>query len=302
MDIACPKCLATYEIDVATLSPSGRKVRCAACGEIWRVVAPASPEPANADLSVAALSEAAASADPAETEPAKTESAAIDHPALDRAEIDRAEIDHPAMDRAGAAPAASDPTDVAAPDPDQPDAPPPTARKRRAPWSADAGAGRARPPVWRRIANSRIADWRIAACAAALVVVAGGLHQRERVVRAMPQSARLYAAVGLPVNLRGIDIRNVRSRIAKDGEESVLVVDGDLVNVAGRPVDVPRLHFALLAADGRQIYVWSAQADRAALQPGETLNFRRRLAAPPPEARDVSVRFLNRSDITAGIK
>jgi hypothetical protein len=67
-------------------------------------------------------------------------------------------------------------------------------------------------------------------------------------------------------------------------------------------VDVPRLYFAVLGKDGQQIYAWSAQADRSSLQPGEKLNFRRRLAAPPSESKDVSVRFLTRSDITAGIR
>jgi predicted Zn finger-like uncharacterized protein len=36
MDIACPTCTATYEIDDATVGETGRKVRCVACGTIWR--------------------------------------------------------------------------------------------------------------------------------------------------------------------------------------------------------------------------------------------------------------------------
>ncbi len=40
MDIACPNCAAAYELDDATVGPKGRKVRCAACGEVWRVMPP----------------------------------------------------------------------------------------------------------------------------------------------------------------------------------------------------------------------------------------------------------------------
>ena len=163
-------------------------------------------------------------------------------------------------------------------------------------WVDDAARSKP-PPVWRRLANLRTG----AAAAVALLLFAA-LHQREQVVRLLPQTARLYAAAGLKVNLRGIEIRNVQSRVVSEGEDSVLVVDGELVNIAGRRVDVPRLHFALLGPEGRQVFVWSAQADRPALQPGETLPFRRRLAAPPADAREVSVRFLTPSDITAGIK
>jgi hypothetical protein len=144
--------------------------------------------------------------------------------------------------------------------------------------------------------------WPSAAIAASLLLVVAGLHQRDRLVRYVPQMAKLYAALGMPVNLRGIAIVNVASRIVNDNEESVLVVDGDLVNITERKVDVPRLYFAVLGKDGQQIYAWSAQADRPSLQPGEKLNFRRRLAAPPAESKDVSVRFLTRSDITAGIR
>lgn len=74
------------------------------------------------------------------------------------------------------------------------------------------------------------------------------------------------------------------------------------MSVAARSVPVPRLHFTLLGPEGRPIHAWSAPAERATLQPGESLPFRRRLAAPPAEAAAVSVRFLAGSDITAGIR
>jgi predicted Zn finger-like uncharacterized protein len=244
MDIACPECAAAYEIDEATLGPAGRRVRCAACGTVWRAMPVAPPDAASADdRPPAEAGEPAALA----AEPAPAEEPAAAQPAGSR-------------------------------------------------WVDDA-AGAKPLPVWRRAANLRIG-----ALAAIALLVFVALHQREHVVRLLPQTARLYAATGLKVNLRGIEIRNVQSRVVSEGEDSVLVVDGELVNVAGRRVDVPRLHFALLGPEGRQVFVWSAQADRPALQPGETLPFRRRLAAPPAEAREVSVRFLTPSDITAGIK
>ena len=36
--------------------------------------------------------------------------------------------------------------------------------------------------------------------------------------------------------------------------------------------------------------------------PGESLAFRSRLASPPPDAREVLVRFFNRRDLVAGIQ
>ena len=263
MDIACPSCAAAYELDAATVGAKGRKVRCAACGEIWRVMPGESAAPAAAEPE-------AASAWPPDTE---TVEGAATQTAPPEGEA-----------------ATEPPAETAAPEPEP--APPRGARRVR-----EAGSGSTKPAAWRGLLN-----WRVASVTGALLVMTVGLLEREAVVRLLPQTARLYAAVGLPVNLRGIEIRNVKSRLVVDGDEPVLVIDGDLVNVADRKVDVPRLHFALTGAYGRQVYVWSAQADRANLQPGETLNFRRRLAAPPAEAKTVSVRFVTRSDITAGIR
>jgi hypothetical protein len=131
---------------------------------------------------------------------------------------------------------------------------------------------------------------------------ASGYAVRDKVVRMLPHSAAIFDAVGKPVNLRGIDIREVRSRLVDDNGVNILVIDGNLVNVAGDRVPVPRLRFAVIGDKGQELYVWSAQADKPQLQPGETLAFRRRLAAPPTEGKDVTVRFLGASDITAGLK
>ncbi len=269
MDIACPKCAAAYELDESTVGSKGRKVRCAACGEVWRVLPPQPvlyspldppPEPPAETGETAAAEPAAITAEGATPDAAPTDGAAGGEPPAETVEAD----------------------------------PPP---QRGARLVKDKGGRAAKSSVLRSIAN-----WRVATVAGTALVLAAGFVEREAVVRLLPQTAKLYAAAGFPVNLRGIEIRNVKSRLVVDNDEPVLVVDGDLVNVADRKVDVPRLHFSLIGADGRQVYVWSAQADRANLQPGETVNFRRRLAAPPAEAKNVSVRFVTRSDITAGIR
>src|SRR5262249_55878201 len=66
---------------------------------------------------------------------------------------------------------------------------------------------------------------------------------RSDVVRWLPQTASLYAAIGLPVNLRGLIFTGVTTeREAQSGVE-VLVVQGTIVNTVKRPVEVPRLGF-----------------------------------------------------------
>src|SRR5215468_8249347 len=66
---------------------------------------------------------------------------------------------------------------------------------------------------------------------------------RSNVVRWLPQMASFYAAIGLPVNLRGLVFTNVTTeRETNDGVE-VLVVQGMIVNIVKRAVEVPRLRF-----------------------------------------------------------
>lgn len=133
-----------------------------------------------------------------------------------------------------------------------------------------------------------------AAVAALVLLVGVGLMQRQSIVRALPQTARLYAAVGLPVNLRGLAFEGVRSSLVRDGDQSILVVEGEIRAVAKAGVDLPRLQLSLRGADGHEIYAWTADAPRAVLQPGEVTPFRARLVAPPSEGQDVMVRFAER--------
>jgi hypothetical protein len=136
---------------------------------------------------------------------------------------------------------------------------------------------------------------------ALLVLDAALIGWRADVVRAAPQTASLYAAIGLPVNLRGLAFTAVTTAVETGDGVQVLVVEGTIASVSKRMVDVPRLRFSVRNAAGQEIYAWTALPTRNLLTPGETLPFRSRLASPPAEARHVLVRFFNRRDLVAGI-
>jgi predicted Zn finger-like uncharacterized protein len=121
----------------------------------------------------------------------------------------------------------------------------------------------------------------------AIIAVAG----RTSIVRAFPGTARLYASAGWPVNLRGLAFADVRSEIAASDERPILVVEGEIRNVARGEVGLPPIQIAVRAADGQALYTWTDDPPRKTLKPGEAARFRARLAAPPAEGRDVLVRF-----------
>ena len=128
------------------------------------------------------------------------------------------------------------------------------------------------------------------------------LGARNEVVRYLPQTASLFSAIGLPVNLRNLKFENVRISNETEDGKTILVIEGTIVSTAGKPVEVPRLRFAARNGSGQEVYTWTALPGRSILDPGESLEFSSRLVAPPADANDVMVRFFNSQDAAAGTK
>lgn len=161
----------------------------------------------------------------------------------------------------------------------------PAAKARRAgPRGAKPSAG---PPRGRRLAAALLA---VAACGAvaAALLPAG----RAALVRALPATARLYAAIGMPVNLRGLAFRDVAAYQVPDASGAGrLVVEGDVVSAAKDAVPVPRLSLELRDEHGQVVYRWTAEAPRDRLEPDESARFRAELPNASVKGRQVLVRF-----------
>jgi len=125
---------------------------------------------------------------------------------------------------------------------------------------------------------------------------------RSEVVRFFPQTASLFSAIGLPVNLRNLKFENMR--ISKETQEGLaaLVIEGSIVSIASKPTEVPRLRFAARDGAGQEVYTWSSMPSRSTIGPGEKLEFRSRLVSPPESATDVVVRFFGPQDAAPGAK
>jgi hypothetical protein len=161
-----------------------------------------------------------------------------------------------------------------------------------------------------RRAKKEASRWRLrwplapwpTAILALIAINAALIVRRADVVRWVPQTASLYSAIGLPVNLRGLVFADLTTKKEIQDGVQVLVVEGTIVSAAAHAADVPRLRFGVRNEAGREIYSWTALPDRKVLPAGETMAFRSLLAAPPREGRDVVVRFFNRSDLVADIQ
>jgi hypothetical protein len=148
----------------------------------------------------------------------------------------------------------------------------------------------------RRSAGRMLARATVAASALLVTVFLGGsLFAREAMVRQAPELADLYALAGMDVNLRGIEIGGLRITHERDGSSAVLAVEGTLENIGSRPRPVPRLRFGLRAADGREVYAWTAEPGQPILDPGDSMPFASRLSSPPEAGSVVEVRFTDRA-------
>jgi len=304
MLITCTNCASSYQVTAASLGPSGRSVRCARCQHVWFAANTEAmvdvAEAHRADL--AAIAEAPPVPDAWPPEPAPAPTTAMP-PEPDRAE--RAEQVIAGDDSPPAWPEpAPDDTDTSPPP--LIDAPPLAPTAPTAPASTPAAEDIESVAARRaqRLAAHRRRWERSSWTIGILTLLALNLMLigwRTDVVRWLPQTASLYAAIGLPVNVRGLIFTNVTSeRETHEGVE-VLVVEGSIVNDFKRAVEVPRLRFSVRNQKGHEVYSWTALPGRNVLFPGEALPFRSRLASPPRDTDRVQVRFFNRRDLTAEI-
>ena len=285
MHIVCPHCTTSYAIDLATLGASGRTVRCSRCKEVWlarpeEVIAMAAPVAATAGdgNDVAAEWERMADED-ADAEPGIPEvdspSISADWPAGSVSEADLSETRHDMADS---------------------DATRPSLRSRLR--NLFKPRARIRTPGRSRLSVPFAGG--PTACAAMGALVLALVIWRVEMVRLLPQTASFYKMVGLDVNLRGLMFKDVKiSNETVDGKP-VLVIEGVITAETRKAVELPRLRFSVRDAQGAEIYAWNAVLEQPILKPGETAWFKSRLASPPPEGRNIDVRFFNKRDIAGG--
>jgi predicted Zn finger-like uncharacterized protein len=282
MHIICPHCTTSYAIDLATLGASGRTVRCSRCKEVWL----ARPQDASEiAASVPAMAEAGQNAatdlaaewdvlaqddDSQETPVVDSPSISADWPADGQGVREVSENDWPSIARHDGADTQS-------------------AGLRRLSWLRRL----VKPPL--RASGKPLVSLPTV-CAAMGALVLALMIWRVDVVRLLPQTATFYKMAGFDVNLRGLVFKDIKVATETVDGKPVLLIEGAIVGEARKPVDLPRLRFSVRDAQGAEIYVWNAVLEQPVLKPGERAAFKSRLASPPPEGRNVDVRFFSKRD------
>lgn len=330
MLIVCPSCATSYQIDAGSVGATGRMVRCARCRATWFAGPAEAESPVEAFVdSVIAEAEAehggtasapptrASAADPfagaagdfrdaadefggpaddfgGEHEPQAGAAAAQRFASVDAAT-------QAIVEAAEASPLTVADSPSLVPPIEHMPLPEPVAQPELEPADSESFIARRRRLQGKREKSRRTSRW----TAIVLVLFAFNVAlvgARNEVVRFLPQTASLFAAIGLPVNLRQLDFEDVHITRETANGATILVVEGKVVSKAKKPLEVPRLRFAARNAAGQEIYTWTARPERSILPPGESMEFHTSLAKPPADANDVMVRFFTAEDAMAGGK
>ncbi len=137
------------------------------------------------------------------------------------------------------------------------------------------------------------------ASTAALILAMGLIASRDAVARVWPGAGRLYADIGMPVGRQSLAIRELHTVLTRVNGEVFLGVEGLILNQGREETVVPSIRLAVLDAAGNELYTWQVAPARHALQGGDNLPFRARLAEPPPEGRDVAAHFATPDEMVA---
>ena len=277
--IACPNCGTRYQVPYGTIGAAGREVQCAQCSKPWHATAdlPAPPAPPPAPVLVP--------------------------PEPDRlfSPSEEAELDLAFEAEAGAA---------------APPGPPRSADHERtlaeikaaiAPKSKPqspidpALLKRTRQAFERRQANLKTklpaAQLRRTARIAALVILAAmvglGYVMRTDIVRWYPSLAGLYGAIGMPVNVVGLEFRDTKTVTSFRDGKLVMMISSRIVSATSGVAKVPPVLITLLRADGGTAYEWTVVPRAGELAPGESFDFSTEVQAPPEGASRVRLSFAN---------
>jgi len=265
MIITCPYCQTRYQVAAEAIGARGRQVQCAQCHRAW--AATAQPERVLPRLVP-------------QSPPLPTPKPETPLPEEEERQLDQG------FDQGGIQP---------------PNAPEEKVPQEDAHGGAlDPAAMRKRQRAFFKRQNSLIrklpmARMRRAARASAVVLLvaalAGGYLFRREMVSQFPAMAEIYATLGMPVNVIGLDLKDVSMVRAVRGGTSVLTVNYTLVSASTAPVLVPPVIVTLLDEHGASLLEWRVTPAVSDLLPGEQMSGSTQLTSPPVGAERLRLSF-----------
>lgn len=272
--IACPNCGTRYQVPFATLGASGREVQCAQCSLPWHATADEPvPPPIDPDALFAPAEEAAL-----DREFEREAHAAAPAPAAHAGDsLDPSHARTLADIRAAIAPKPKKPATGAVD---------PAVLKAQRSFDKRQLLAQSRLPLARIRRAGRFVSLLVLAG-----VLLGSYFLRVELVRAFPALAGVYAAIGVPVNVIGLEFGTAQTLSSLSDGKTVMKISAKIRSVSNQPIVVPPVLVTLLGKSGTAIYEWTVNVKAPQLEPGEVLDFSTEVNSPPPGAIRVRLSF-----------
>ena len=178
-------------------------------------------------------------------------------------------------------------------------------RLRRAaeqPGPAPSAAARFRAQQAERMRRERarvaVAAWgatgvALAASAAGMVVM------RQDVAEIWPRSASAFAALGLDVNVYGLEFYDLAVERAFDGPTPILLVTGEVRNIGRDDKILPPVRVSLRDQRSQEVFEIVQAVSEAPLAAGGAAPFQIRVENPPADAVDLEATFASFTELNS---
>jgi hypothetical protein len=159
------------------------------------------------------------------------------------------------------------------------------------PWTRRLESDHDRPEA----RTSPVFGWLVMLLSVAFL--AGFFGARQQVVATIPDLAGFYAAVGLPVNMSGLDIVDVDAAAESTGFETEFRIAGAVRNISDVEMAVPALKVDFLDRYSRLVHTIALSAPAESLSAGGEAAFKQSIKHLPKESVSVRVTFMQPDNI-----
>jgi hypothetical protein len=147
-------------------------------------------------------------------------------------------------------------------------------------------------------ARAAVAVW--GATGAALAASASGMVMfRQDVAELWPRSASAFAALGLDVNVYGLEFYDLAVERDFEGATPVLVVSGEVRNIGRDDKLVPPVRISLRDTRSHEIFELVNAITDQPISAGAAVPFQIRVENPPTDAVDLEATFASFGDMAA---
>lgn len=137
------------------------------------------------------------------------------------------------------------------------------------------------------------------ATGAALAASATGMVAfRQDVAEIWPRSASAFAALGLDVNVYGLEFYDLAVERAFDGPTPILLVSGEVRNIGRDDKLSPPVRISLRDTRSNEIFELVNVITEEPIPAGESAPFQIRVENPPSDAVDLEASFASFSEVT----